>query len=80
VLATFLKTVAKVSDPRVLVLMEPSRLGRNLVFNVYPEDFPSEQHYQGVLNALGWFMPPNRRVIGMSRAAGLEKSFVPLVE
>jgi hypothetical protein len=80
VLASFLKTVAKVDDPRVLVLMESQRLGRNLVFNVYPEDFPSEQQYQGILNALGWFMPPNRRVIGMSRTAGLEKSFVPLVE
>jgi hypothetical protein len=79
VLASFLKQVAHVSEPGALVLVEPSRSpGRNLVFNVFPEDFPSPEEYQKVLNALGWFLPPRRSVLGMSRTAGLERSFVPL--
>jgi hypothetical protein len=79
VIASFLKQVGHVSEPRVLVMVEPARSPRrNLVFNVHPEDFPSGEQFQSVLNALGWFLPPNRLVVGMSRKAGLETSFAVL--
>ena len=78
--AGFLTRVARVGDPRVLVMVEPSRApGRHLVFNVHPEDFPTDQAFKAILHAIGWFMPPRRSVIALSRTSGLTDSFVPLV-
>ncbi len=79
VLASFLKQAANVAEPRVLVLVEPSRSpARNLVFNLHPEDFPSQDAFRRVMNALGWFMPPNRPCIAVSKTSALTDSFVAL--
>ncbi len=79
VLSAFLKQAAHVAEPRVLVMVEPSRApSRNLVFNIHPEDFPSSADFQRVLNALGWFMPANRSVIAVSKTSSLTDSFVAL--
>jgi hypothetical protein len=77
--AEFLMRNARVAEPKVLVMIEPSRApGRHLVFNVHPEDFPSEAAFRAVLHAIGWFMPPRRSVIAVSRSSELTDSFVPL--
>jgi len=79
VLASFLKQAAHVAEPRVLVLVDPARSrARNLVFNVHPEDFPSEDAFRRVMSALGWFMPPSRSYIALSRTSSLADSFVAL--
>jgi len=79
VLASFLKQAAHVDDPRVLVMVEPSRVpARNLVFNIHPEDFPSQADFERIMNVLGWFMPPNRSVIAVSRTSSLADAFLPL--
>lgn len=79
VLASFLKQAVQVDEPRVLVMVEPSRVpARNLVFNIHPEEFPSQAEFGRVMNALGWFLPPNRSLIATSRTSSLTSSFVPL--
>jgi hypothetical protein len=76
--ARFLEQVGGVKEPKVCVMVEPSRApARNLVFNIHPEDFPSPEAFERVLNRIGWFMPRGRSVIAVSRGA-LDDSFQPL--
>lgn len=79
VVGSFLKHAAHVAEPRVLLMVAASRAQtRNLVFNLHPEDFPSQADFQRVMNALGWFMPRNRSVVATSRASFPVDAFVPL--
>jgi hypothetical protein len=80
VIADFLTRSAGVKEPRVFLLADPSRPpGRHLVFNVHPQDFPTEAAFGAILRALGWFVPARRSVIAISKTSSLAESFAPLV-
>lgn len=78
VLSGFLKSAAKIAEPKVLVMLDPKQGTRNLVFNVHPENFQAPEDFQQVMNALGWFLPANRSCIALSRDALNPASFQPL--
>jgi hypothetical protein len=79
VIAAFLTRNASVTEPKVLVMVDPSRApGRDLVFNVHPQDFPSEAAFEAVMQALSWFVPARRSVVAISKTSGLVDSFTPL--
>jgi hypothetical protein len=81
VLAGFITRNTPVKEPRVLVMVNASSPpGRHLVFNVHPEDFPKAETFRAILRAFGWFMPPGRSVVGLSRESDLTREFVPLVD
>ncbi|MEO8876267.1 MAG: hypothetical protein ABI461_11815 [Polyangiaceae bacterium] len=79
VLSGFLKSAANIETPGVLVMVDPTRApSRNLVFNVHPEDFESQADFQKIMNMLGWFMPPKRSCIALSKGALDPSQFQPL--
>ncbi len=79
VLASFLQGAAVVKEPRVMLLVDPSKPpGRHLVFNVHPEDAPSTEAFERVMRRLGWFLPPSRSVVAISRGSSLGDAFVAL--
>jgi hypothetical protein len=81
VLAGFVTRNTPVKEPRVLVMVDASRPpGRHLVFNVHPEEAPKPETFRAILRAFGWFMPPGRSVVGLSRESELTREFVPLVD
>jgi hypothetical protein len=80
VLHGFLTQSARVKEPTVMLLIDPSmRPSRNLIFGVHPEDFPSPEQFQGLLGALHWFLPPRRGLVGVSRSAGFLDALQPLL-
>lgn len=75
----FLSQAVGVKEPQGFLLLDPSmRPSRSLIFNVFPEDFPSEADFRQVLQLIHWFLPPGRGLIGLSREAELTKALRPL--
>jgi hypothetical protein len=75
----FLRQALGVKEPQVFLLLDPSmRPSRNLIFNVFREDFPSEADFRQVIGLLRWFLPPGRGLIGLSREAELNRALQPL--
>lgn len=69
------------ASPSVALMMR--RLGngagtcQDLVFNITPQDFGSEEAYRSVMQRLAWFLPRHYSFVGM-RKESLEDSFMPL--
>lgn len=49
-----------------------------LVFNLFPEDFKTEEEYKFRLYQLGWFLPKHYIVVGLSKDDEAISSFIPL--
>jgi hypothetical protein len=80
-LARHLRESANIATPSVFLMVRPShRPGRDLLFNLHPEDFPSIPAFQAALDRIGWFLPRGRSVSAISRASDLTQHFVPLIE
>jgi len=78
ILRQFLKAQG-IKQPAVALLMDPSlKPSRNLVFNVFKDDFQSEDHYRNVLGGLAWFFPRGRGIVGLERSAVKDWKFDPL--
>jgi len=69
VLRSYLQHVG-VQDPAV-VLMIDSRYPktRNLVFNLYAEDFESGEDFEDAMQTLAWFLPPGLATIAIPKGA-----------
>jgi hypothetical protein len=79
VIAQFLKSAAKIENPGVCVMADPARApSRNLVFNIHPENFPSHEDFELVMNAISWFLPAKRACVAMSRKTLAASDFIPL--
>ena len=64
VIRGFLKTHAAISKPAVAVFIDSNlRPSRNLVFNVYREQFSNAGDYERVMHQLLWFLPRTRGVV-----------------
>jgi hypothetical protein len=57
--------------------MTPSGPDQSIVFDATPERFQSEEHYQGVMQSLAWFLPRHYRYSAMARSS-LANGFLPL--
>jgi hypothetical protein len=61
----FLKTQAGIADPAVALFVDSSlRPSRNLVFNLYREQFAQAEDYDRVMHQLLWFLPRSRGLVG----------------
>ncbi|MEO7112421.1 MAG: hypothetical protein ABI183_18390 [Polyangiaceae bacterium] len=79
VIAGFLKSAAKIETPSVCVMADPRRgPSRNLVFNIHPQDFASQEDFQRVMNMISWFLPAKRACVALSRGALSPSDFIPL--
>lgn len=77
--ATFLKYALGVDTPSCFVLVDPKqRPERSLVFNVFPSQFPSKEHFFGALRALGWFFPNDYVATAIDKDSPLAAHFEPL--
>ncbi|MGY3089420.1 hypothetical protein ACVWYF_002468 [Hymenobacter sp. UYAg731] len=70
-----------VASPKVLLMMRHLANGpgisQNLVFNITPQHFDSEEAYRSVMQRLPWFLPRHYSIVGM-REESLENGFMPL--
>jgi hypothetical protein len=57
--------------------MTPSGPDQSIVFDATLERFQSEEHYQGVMQSLAWFLPRHYRYSAMARSS-LANGFLPL--
>lgn len=74
----FLKSRGVV-DPKVFVMHRASDAApQQLVFSVFPEDFPSADAFRDALNRISWFLPRHYPVVAIERASDLARSFAPL--
>jgi hypothetical protein len=79
VIAGFLKSAAKIENPAVCVMVDPTRApSRNLVFNIHPQDFASHEDFERIMNAISWFLPAKRSCVAMSRGTLSPADFIPL--
>ncbi len=53
-------------QPAVLLMHRPSVPESNLVFNVFPEMFASEEDFRVALGSVSWFLPRHYSVLGVS--------------
>nr|WP_199081729.1 hypothetical protein [Pedobacter sp. ASV19] len=55
--------------PKVLLMSRTATLGgktaQDLVFNLTPADFGSEEVFRNVMSHLGWFLPRHYSYVGM---------------
>ena len=58
-----------VKSPKVLLMCRTAQNGnvsQELVFNLTPEDFESEEVFRNVMQRLGWFLPRHYSFVGMN--------------
>lgn len=70
-----------IKSPKVL-LMSRSSVNTNeqfqdLVFNITPADFESEEVFRSVMQHMGWFLPRHYSYVGLSEN-GFDDGFMPL--
>jgi hypothetical protein len=77
VLKNYLQRMMAIPDPGVFLL---SRGGptQELVFSVFPENFASQEIFQGALGALTWFLPRHYRTANISKDSQWVQYFQPL--
>ncbi len=79
VLRHFLKTALGVESPKVLLMHRPSaRPSQQLIFNLFPEDFETEEAYTTALQALKWFLPRHYGLTGVPQDSELAQNLFPL--
>lgn len=70
-----------VDSPKVLLMMRRLNSGpgisQDLVFNITPQNFDSEETYRSVMQLLAWFLPRHYSFVGM-REQSFENGFMPL--
>lgn len=70
-----------VKSPKVLLMSRSKALGekasQDLVFNLTPADFGSEETFRNVMGHLGWFLPRHYSYVGM-RENQFEDGFMAL--
>jgi len=77
VLREFLQSVG-VKTPKVVLISRSSKNGsQELVFNLTPEDFESEEAFRQVMQSVGWFLPRHYSFVGMKEDS-FKASFMPL--
>jgi hypothetical protein len=79
VLRNYLQRMMAIPEPGVLLL---SRAGvapaQDLIFSVFPENFASQEIFQGALGALRWFLPRHYRIASIPKGSQLVQYFQPL--
>lgn len=69
-----------VKSPKVFLMSRAYNNGegsQELVFNLTPQDFESEDVFRNVMQSLGWFLPRHYSFVGMSEDR-FKDSFMPL--
>ncbi len=79
VLRSFLQSIG-VKDPGIMMVCRTTAEGalQELAFNIFPDDFPSPDHFNYRLQQISWFLPRHYIVIAFSRDAALANNFAPL--
>ncbi len=78
VLRTFLTHVG-IPDAKLLLMSRHTPAGpiQELVFNMTPEKFETQEQYENVMRGIGWFLPRHYTYVAMSESTFAE-SFSPL--
>jgi len=69
-----------ISNPKILLMVRNSRNGdtsQELVFNLTPANFETEEAFRNVMQTLGWFLPRHYSFVGMNEES-FKDSFMPL--
>jgi hypothetical protein len=68
-----------VRDPKVVLMSRAveNSMVQELVFNLSPDRFPSEEHYRAVMHSLAWFLPRHYTYVSL-RGSALEDRFEDL--
>lgn len=69
-----------IESPQMLGIIRSSDKDQQpqLAFNIYPEDFKTEEEYKFRLYQLGWFLPKHYIVVGLSKDDKVTASFMSL--
>jgi len=69
-----------IKDPKALLLtknIEGARVQR-LAFDLYPQDFPTNRHFDFAMNHLSWFLPRHYKIINLPAANNWKNNFTSL--
>ena len=79
VLRNYLQRMMAIPEPGVFLLLRPGVTPtQELVFSVFPENFASQEIFQGALGALSWFLPRHYRMVNIPKDSQLVQYFQPL--
>lgn len=67
-----------IEQPSVLLMHRPSVKESDLVFNVFPEMFSSEEDFRLALGSVSWYLPRHYTVLGVSRDTFPPEAYHPL--
>ncbi len=80
VLGRYLKESLGVQEPGVLLLSRSAPAVQQLVFSIFPEDYPEGQAFQAALQSLRWFLPRHYNLGAVPRHSPIAGHFSPLGE
>lgn len=79
VIRTYLQRMMAIPEPGVFLLSRPGVTpAQELVFSVFPENFASQEIFQGAIGALRWFLPRHYPVVSIPKDSRLAQYFQPL--
>lgn len=78
-LKDFLQTQG-IQDPQVTLMLRerPEGPSTELVFNIFPEDFESEQRFEALMRHVQWFLPQHYVIVVVPKEPELAENLVPL--
>lgn len=79
VLKDFLKSQG-FDNPKIILMMRDTQEGSRseLVFNIYPENFETEEHFENMMRKIQWFLPEHYAVISLEKEVGENQEMYPL--
>lgn len=74
-------TYSGIKSPKVMLIAkdyeDAEKASQNLIFNIYPDQFNSEEEFQSLMRAIAWFLPTYYSFFGMNEES-IENGFESL--
>lgn len=69
-----------VANPKIMMMLRKKgeKMYRDVVFNITPEMFGNPDHFNAVMQAVGWFLPRHYTYLSIDEATMEESSFMDL--
>lgn len=69
-----------INEPKVMLMMRTKggEVSQDLVFNITPEGFESEEQYRNMMQTVTWYLPRHYSLVGLHDNQQAENGFMPL--
>ena len=69
-----------IDEPKVMLMMRKKgeEVSQDLVFNITPDGFESEEQYRNMMQTVTWYLPRHYSVVGLNDNNQADNGFMPL--